>query len=304
MSGRDPYKPFENTKVKWIAPKGEVGAPILSARVAEEFTFRRPAALVFLGNADASNCCAANYERIVFMDKNVLKLTKTLLTLRIDRATVDAKTLKRYGVAKDKPAIVITDCEGEVVERFTTCMNARVVTKAMIKAVKVSKKKRTLAKKVQGLLAKSKKLLAEPKIHEATLVLRKVLNVKGGPAAGVERASRVIKELAAEGQRRFEEAKEVKEPTRRFDHFYDLRHDFVLYDSLIKPVRAELVKLESGKKTKDLIHVHKGMRQIKLALSVRAKDGKRARTILREVRFKWKGTEAAERAQRVLDGEE
>lgn len=299
MTGQDPYKPFENTKVKWIAPKGEVGAPLLSARVAEEFTFRRPAALVFLGNADASNCCAANYERIVFTDQKVIKLTKTVLTLRINRATVDAKTLERYGVKKNKPAIVITDCEGEVVQRFVTCVNARDVAKAMISSVKLSKKKRSLAKKVRVHLAKAEKLLAEPKIHEASLLFRKVLNVKGAPAAGYERASRVLKELHAEGQRRFDEAKGAKVATQRYDQLIALRHDFVLYEGLIKPIRAEIVKLEAGKKTKDLIFVHKGMREIDRALAI--KDGKRQRTILRDVRFKWKGTEASERAEKLLE---
>mgnify|MGYP003676031166 CR=1 FL=1 len=299
MTGRDPYKPFENTKVKWIKPKSEVGAPLLAARVAEEFTFRRPAALVFLGNADASNCCAANYERIVFMDKKVLKLTKAVLTLRIDRSTVDAETLERYGVQKNKPAIVVTDCEGEVVKLFNTCVNARDVAKAMVDSIKLSKKKRGLAKKVQGYLAKAEKLLAEPKIHEATLLFRKVLNVKGAPAAGYERSNRVLKELHAEGQRRFDEAKEVTSPTRRFDQLIALRHDFVLYEGLIKPIRAEVVKLEEGEKTKDLIFVHKGMREIGRALEI--KDGKRQRTILRDVRFKWKGTAASERAAELLE---
>lgn len=286
-----------------MPPQSETGKPVLEARIAEAFSFRQPAALVFLSASDAASCCAANYERIVFMDRQVLKLTKPILTLRLDRAATEKETLERYGVDPKKPAIVITDCEGEVVSRFDTCVNAREVAAAMTLALKASKQKISLAKKVQKLLEEASEELAAARIHEASLLLRKVLNTKGAPAAGGERATRVLGELAAEGQRRYEAAEALESLTGRYDRLLELRHDFVLYDELIKPVRVAIVALEEGEETKQEIFVHQGMKEVERAIGLLERDGVRARSLLREVRYKWKDTPAAERAQRVLDRE-
>ena len=59
------------------------------------------------------------------------------------------KLLKRYEVKKDKPAIRVLDCEGEVVAGFDTCVNARDVYKAMLDSVKLSKLKVKLANSQQ-----------------------------------------------------------------------------------------------------------------------------------------------------------
>lgn len=237
------------------------------------------------------------------MDRKVIKLTKPLLTLRLDRAATEKETLERYGVDPKRPAIVITDCEGVVVARFDTCANARDVSAAMVLALKVSKQKRSLAQKVQKLLQDATEELAQQRIHEATLLLRKVQNTKGAPAAGGERAARVLSELAAEGARRFEAAQAQAALTQRYDRLIELRHDFVLYEELIKPVRAAIVALEEGEATKQEVFVHQGMLEIDRAVALLEREGARARSILRDVRYKWKGTAAAERAQRLLDGE-
>jgi hypothetical protein len=303
MAGLPPYKPFENDRVKWTPPKSESGAPLLADRAKEDFSFRQPAILVFLAGTDGANCCAANYERIVFMDKKVVDLTKKIPTLRINRSSADAKLLKRYGVKKGKPAIRVLDCEGVVHARFDLCTNARDVFKAMLSCLKASKTKVKQSKKIRKLLDKADTELKGSHVREAAKLFRRVMKVKGAPAAGVERAARILGELELEGARLLKEAMGFKKPVERFDRLMKLRHEFWDFEGIVTQVRPQIRKLELDPKTKEVVHNHKGILQIEEALALIKKGGKLAkkgRSALRKVRFEWKGYPAAERAEDEL----
>ena len=287
-----------------MPPKSESGAPLLAPQSEDTFVVRQPCVLVFLSAGDASNCCAANYERVVFMDKKVVGLTKKLTTLRLDRGAQDPKLLKRYEVKKDKPAIRVLDCEGEVVAGFDTCVNARDVYKAMLDSVKLSKLKVKLAKKVRKMLADADEELKEQDVRHCAQELRRIAKVKGAPVCYLRRAERMLTQLGQEGARRLKEALEREKPTERFDLLMVLRHDFWDFDELVTQIRPAIAKLEEDEKTKELIHDHKGQRQIVEALEMVKKGGamaRKGRGLLRKVRFDWKGYPAAKRAQEELD---
>ncbi|MGE0712097.1 MAG: hypothetical protein AB7N76_31935 [Planctomycetota bacterium] len=303
MVGLPPYKPFENDRVKWVPPKSEVGGPVLAPRAKEDFSFRQPAMLVFLGHGDGASCCAANYERIVFMDQKVVELTKTVLTLRIDRGATEPKVLERYEVKKDRPAILVLDCEGEVHARFDFCTNARDVLKALLSCLKASKTKVSLAKKVQKLLDEAQDELKKPDCRRGAQLLRRVLGVKGAPSAGAERATRILGELEQEGAKLIAEALALERPTARYDRLLFLRHELWDFDALVGRIRPVLKQLEEGEQTKELIWDHKGQLRIDEALALIAKGGKDVgvgRSMLHKVRTEYAGSAAGKRAEAEL----
>lgn len=300
MAGQPPYKPFENDRVKWVKPSSETGKPILTARGKEDWSFRKPAVLVFLAATDGDSCCAANYERIVFRDRKVLAAAKRFVTMRLDRASLKPAVLKQFGVKKGKPAIRVTDCEGVVVAKFDLCANARDMVKAMIATLKRSKKKTKVARKMEDQFADVKKALAQPSYRQAAKLLRRLKRLKGGPDAGYARAARLMSELTKEGDRQFKQALTLA-TVEQFDMLLNLRHEFWNFP-VEKLVRRKLVKLETGEKTKDTIHAHKGNKLVAEAEAlIREKKGAKGRGILRKVRRDFAGTPAAKRASELLD---
>lgn len=300
MAGQPPYKPFENDRVKWVKPSSETGKPILSARGKEDWSFRKPAVLVFLASTDGDSCCAANYERIVFRDRKVLAAAKRFVTMRLDRAALKPAVLKRFGVKKGKPAIRVTDCEGVVVGKFDLCANARDMVKAMVATLKRSKKKTKVARKMEDHFADVKKALAQPSYREAAKLLRRLKRLKGGPDAGYARTARLMSELTKEGDRQFKQALTMG-TVDQFDMLLNLRHEFWNFP-VEKLVRRQLVKLETDETTKDTIHAHKGNKLVAEAEAlIREKKASQGRGILRKVRRDFAGTSAAKRASKLLD---
>lgn len=300
MAGQPPYKPFENDRLKWVNPNSETGKPILVVQGPEDFSLRRPAVLVFLASTDGGSCCAANYERIVFRDRKVVKLAKRFVTMRLNRASTDKKVLKRFKIKKKRPALIVTDNEGVIRARFDLCTNSRDVLKAMVKTLKASKRKAKVARKVLRQFDDVKKALAQPSYRKAGQLLRKIRRVKGGPRAGEVRADRMLRELAAEGARQFANVLKLSDVTQQFDTLLILRHEFWDFP-VVKKIRPRIRSLEEDEKTRDVIHDHKGNTVVEEALVLIKKGNRGAgRTLLYKVVREYKGTKAAKRAKTLL----
>lgn len=302
MAGQPPYKPFENDKLKWKAPRSETSGLVLAERVNEDLSPRKPALLLFLASEDTGSCCAANYERFIFRDRKVLKLSSAeFVTVRLNRATTDAKVLERFKVTRKRPALIVTDSEGLIATRFDLCTSSSDVLKAMLRCLKTSKKKSKVALQMQERFDDVKTFLSQESYRAAGSLLKKILRTKAGPQAGAVRATRIWKEIEATGRTLHGEANDSPSLTARYDLLLSLRHEFWFFDALAKDVRSQITSLERSEETRTVIHAHNGLKLVAEA-EVLIGKGRVApgRTILRKVRREYAGTEAANKANGLL----
>jgi hypothetical protein len=275
---------------------------VLAERRDEDLNPRKPAVLLFLSSDDAGNCCAANYERFIFRDRKVLKLSAAeFVTVRLNRASVGAKLLGRFDVKRKKPALIITDGEGLIAARFDLCTSSNDVLKAMLGCLKTSRKKAKVALQMQERFEDVETFLKQRSFRAAGSLLKKILRTKAGPKAGVRRATRIWNEIDEIGRRAYAEATETPVLTARYDLLLGLRHEFWFFTTLAKDVRAQITTLEQGEETRDTIHAHNGLKLVAEAETLIGKGRVGpGRTILRKVRREYSGTEAGKKADALL----
>lgn len=301
MAGQDPYRPFENDKVTWIAPESEGAQGVAGARPSDDLAQKTPGLFLFLSGQDTTSCCAANYERFVFRDRRVLDLSRSFVTMRIDRTGAPEELLQRLGVRREKPAIVLTDGDGLVRARFDACTSAKDVVEAMQVTLRAAALKARVAERARELFKEAAVALERDGFRDAGVVLRKILRLEDTPFAALPRAERELAAIAARGETELASARALEDLTVRYDRLLHLRHEFWDF-AVVDPIKADVVELEEGETTKQLIFEHRAATLLAQAEALlEAKDTAKGRGLLRKVRRDFEGTQAAARAATLLE---
>lgn len=286
----------------WLAPESETGQGVAGARPSDDLGQKTPGLFLLLSGQDAASCCAANYERFVFRDRRVLELSRSFVTLRFDRAAAPDDLLQRLGVRREKPAIVLTDGDGLVRARFDACTSAKDVVEAMQQTLRVAAQKARVAERARELFDEAAAALARDGFRDAGTALRKVLRLDGTPFAAHPRAERELAAITARGEAELAAARALEDLTARYDRLLHLRHELWDFEPVVQPIKADLVALEEGEATRQLIFEHRAATLLAEAEALIDKDqAAKGRGVLRRLRRDFEGTRAAARATALLE---
>jgi len=104
--------------------------------------------LVFMFKGDmAKDCCAANFERALFMYKPVVDLAKKFKCVK----TSDYSIAERYGVSGKKPAVLLLDAEGGLLHKTQKCSDPRKYLRVVKHALTLNQKRVKLKDKYLAL---------------------------------------------------------------------------------------------------------------------------------------------------------
>jgi hypothetical protein len=274
---------------------------VAGARPQDDLGQKTPGLFLLLSGQDTNNCCAANYERFVFRDRRVLELARSFVTMRLDRTGAPEELLQRLGSRREKPAIVLTDGDGLVRARFDACTSAKDVIEAMQVVLRVSAQKVRVAEKARELFKETATALERDGFRDAGTALRKVLRLDDTPFACLPRAERELAAIAARGEAELEAARAIEVLTVRYDRLLYLRHEFWDF-TVVDPIKADVVELEDGEATKQLIFEHRAATVLAQAEALlEAKETAKGRGLLRKLRRDFEGTAAAARAATLLE---
>ena len=302
MAGQDPYRPFENDRLPWRVGSSEEGRPFLLPPRDGELEFRQPAILVFVAARDATGCCAANYERFVFRDKKVVELTKqAFVAVRVDRAALGKEELEAWGLKAAQPALLVTDCEGQVAARWDACTSASTVYPALLQVLRRSRTKLKVGEAQKKALEEVAELVATGAYREARHRLQRLLRDKDGPLAGRRRVELELQALTARGQALFAEAQGLEEPLERYARLIVLREEFWHDTALVGDLKAAVKALEEGEQTKGPVREWQAGQAL-AAAKAQLEKGKtsQGREALRQLQRDFPGTAAAAEATELL----
>ncbi len=259
IGGQDPYKPFENNKVDWLAPESETAAPAMSRQGGSS----KPALLLFIGRGDAEHCCARTFERAVFRDQDVVAYVReNFLSIRLDRS---GEVAQKLGIKN--PSLVILDCEGEEVCRFVDCSEASLVLDLLKEAVSRSADLRARTAAWQPQLLRAEALTNEGKTREAATIMVKVLRLEHVTKLLKEKIAQVAKSLDDKAQERMAaaKAKEAEDAIAAWRLYREVRDDFWGLPAWTQ-AKAAIAAIEKNPANKDAL---------KAAREVEAKGKKR-----------------------------
>ncbi|MDC3379260.1 hypothetical protein OAX78_03155 [Planctomycetota bacterium] len=298
--GQDPYSPFENDRLQWQTDSSEGGAAVLAERSSDVIALRQPAIVLFLAGQDSANCCAANYERIVFRDRQVLRLAREFAQLRVDRTYVDDQTLARFEVTPQAPALLLLDNEGVVRGRFERCTNAAQVKDLMVLVLRASRAKARVAEDMNEQFERVAELDAGA-YRETQKQLRRVLRWREGPERGIARANRMLADLEASAAQDLDVALNLETVADRYRELLHLRHELWNFEQLIPRVRTAVTDLEENEATCEAVRECQAQVALEAALEALETRRSRGRALLIKVQRDFPDTEAARQAAAALE---
>jgi hypothetical protein len=299
---QDPYQPFENDQLTWSAADSETGSVVMSPREEADIRLRdRPTLLLFVTGADADSCCAANYERFIFRDRNVLRLAEEFLTLRVNRAQLDDLTREQFTLDPERPALVLLDNEGLVVAKWDHCTSANAVVDVMRRTLRASQKKARANRQVLELIEEAEQAELAGDLRNASQALRRVLRVRDRSDASTAHAGLELARIEALGRERLDSALSVADPLERYALLRPMREQFREFEEVYEPVQQHLgtIREEFPEECRDhdaQVALDEALAQLESGRYERA-----ARSALRQLVRDYRGTPAAEEAARVLE---
>lgn len=290
-AAQKPYAPFENDALAWLKPGSETAAAAL-ARVDGS----KPSVLLFVGAADAANCCAQNFERTIFRDESVVGLVKDgFVAVRVDRTTEDAK-----GFSVSQPTIVVQDAEGDEVARFISCTQSAWVLGVLNEALAVDREIKARSAVVAPRIARAEKLLADKKPRETSPIVCKALKETRLSRSLRDRTAALVKALGDEAQARMDAARardEAGDPGQAWSIYRAVRDDYWgLAPS--NAAKAAMSALERDPVKKEKLREARAQAALDAAREL-AETGKKGEAVteLRRIASDFDGTEAAASAK-------
>jgi len=292
--GQNPYKPFENDKLDWLAPDKESAAPALSRKGGS-----KPAIILFIGYGDAEKCCARTFERIIFKDQSVVDLAKSsFITVRTDRESEIAKSFKVKG-----PEIVFQDGEGDEVARFIECTNAPLVLEVMKECLAHKRDTDRISGEWTRAVAKAEKFLTDGNAREACAIIarsRKEPRIGRALRDKLEAVEKTLGDkagvLATDAK-----SKESTDPGAAWLIYRTVRDDYMGLPASTA-AKAAMTALEKDPANKEKLHEARAESALDAARAL-ANDGKKSEAIiaLRGVMNDFAGTKAADDAKTLAN---
>ncbi len=244
-AGQAPYAPGENDRLPWLA------LSVDDAIKQEEGTIR-PILVLYYKSDMAKDCCAANFERIVFKDRSVVEFAKKFKCVRTTE--MSEGKIKQYGLDTKKPAIFLFDAEGGLLHKVQVCQNPRTYFRAMTSAFKLNDTRMKLKKKYLALRKKARENMGSEKYGVALRSIESMLKKRdllAGSVLSMIQSDR--KEIVSIGQQWLSDADKKRgdeELLEAYEMYKKIKKEFARLDSLgkdaercAKQVKAELKDL-------------------------------------------------------------
>lgn len=200
----------------------------------------------------AKDCCAANFERVVFRDAAIVEFSKKFKCVRNLELSDELK--KRWALDAKKPAILLFDAEGGLLHKVQECQNPKPYLRALSAAYKLNSTRMKLKDRYLALRKKARESIVKGKYDKALKTLESMLNrreVLAGSVLTMVQSDR--QELEAIGRKLFAQANELREDQeliKAYDLFREVKKQFARLDTIgrdaarcAKQVKAELKDL-------------------------------------------------------------
>ncbi len=128
-----PYVPGENDRLSWLK---EID---LAKFLKREMGARTPMLLFVYGSGMTKDCCAANFERALFRNEEIVELSRKFHCLKYNASgTPEGSLLEPYKLNPRKPAILLLDAEAGLLHLQQACANPPDYVKFMRQALQLN----------------------------------------------------------------------------------------------------------------------------------------------------------------------
>ncbi len=237
-AGQAPYRPGENDRLPWE----ELGD--LNGALNREEGGARPILVLVVSSEFSKDCCAANFERAIFRDKDCVELAKSFLCVRYNAVVgAEANWVERFSVNTKKPAILLLDAEAGLLHKQQLCANPNDYEKAMKDALAANEMRVKLRPKFLAERAEARRALDEKDFAKAAKALAKLCERKTQMSGSVlERVEKDLAELEGAAKTSFAAASEARDGARLLDaykQFRSLEKDFAVLDAIESDAKRE-----------------------------------------------------------------
>ena len=217
----------------------------------EEGTIR-PILVLYYKPTMAKDCCAANFERVVFRDKVIVELASKFKCVRTTE--MSEQKIKQYGLDLKKPAIFLFDAEGGLLHKVQKCQNPRSYHRAMTSAYKLNSTRMKLKAKYLALRKRARSDMESEKYGAALRSIESMLKKRdllaGSVLAMIQSDREEIVTIGTEWLSNANQMRDDQELLEAYDLYKKIKKEFARLDSLgrdagrcAKQVKAELKDL-------------------------------------------------------------
>ncbi|MGE3163587.1 MAG: hypothetical protein AB7O52_01625 [Planctomycetota bacterium] len=183
----------------------------------------------------AKDCCAANFERAVFRYDRVVALAKDFDCVKFS-VSGDASVFTRFNLDSKKPAILLLDAEGGLIDKQQKCVDPGKYSRVVKNALELNRKRLEFRSKFLGQHEEMQKLIDAGHFGKALTAVERALGKRDLLMGDVER--RIIAtqgQLEKVGREMFARAVELEAGKSYLDAlelFKTVKQEFARLDDL------------------------------------------------------------------------
>ena len=158
--------PGENDRLPWLSGS-------LTQAVRQEEGATKPILVYVYDGGMAKDCCAANFERAVFMYKPIVDLAKKFKCTKV--AGMEDPMIKTFKLNKKKPAILLLDAEGGLIHKTQDCQDPRRYLRVVKQAYSLNGKRMKLKESFMAMRHEARKAIDKKDFNAALKKLEKMM---------------------------------------------------------------------------------------------------------------------------------
>lgn len=194
----------------------------------------------------AKDCCAANFERTVLRDRDVIELARGFQAFKYEMENAK-EAYERYELDKKKPALMLFDAEGGFLTKNQKCMNPKDFVKVMKGAFALNAKRIKFKEKYLAQRREARAFIEDGEYRKALRELDGLMKKReylAGPVLDLVQKDRV--ELEGIATDMFAKATNLREKNELIEAY-----------KLFKEIKVEFAKLQdigkdAGRCTREL----------------------------------------------------
>lgn len=211
---------------------------------------------LYKGNMN-KDCCAANFERAVFMYEPVVNMLKGYHCVK--STDYSESIIKRFALNKKKPAILLLDAEGGLIHKTQICSDPRKYLRVVKRATALNAKRMKLRAGFIALHKELKAKIGKENYSDAVKAIEKAMKrrefMTGHVLSLLEAEKARVHTIGQELLEKAEDLRENKKLLAAYDLYKEIEKEFAKIDELSdhakkcrREVRKELKELGVGLK--------------------------------------------------------
>lgn len=198
------------------------------------------------------DCCAANFERAVFMYEPVVKMFKDYHCKK--STEYSDKLVKLFGLNPKKPAILLLDAEGGLIHKTQICSDPRKYMRVLKKATALNAKRMKLRKDFIALHKELKAKIGQEEYADAVRSIERAMKKRefmtGYVAQLIEGEKARVQSIGQSLLAKADDLRENKKLLAAYDLYKEIEKEFAKIDDLSD--HAKKCRREVAGKLRDL----------------------------------------------------